>query len=461
VNDDMTERRQPWRSVRIRITAVATLVVAAALTLAAFGLVTAVHHQLIDKVKARDRANAMTVANKLAAGVPIPDALQSSASASGKVTVLDQRGQTLEGSPSALPPGVTPLFITKQAAGQSGGAQVQATVVGGNDTTPFDVRFQAVDTNGGTVTVLAASPLTDVEHSITTLKNTLEGGVPILVVLVALVAWFIVGRALQPVEAIRAEVEAITASTIHRRVPEPPSGDEVNRLARTMNAMLDRLETASTSQRQFVSDASHELRSPIAAIRTEIEVALRTTPEVDWPTVAGNVLAEEFRLEQLVTNLLLLAAADEQNEPHDPTDLDLRTIAREEAARTRAVPVMVVAGDDPVEIRATTAQMTTVVANLLDNAVRFAHNNVSITVARRDGTAQLIVDDDGPGIPVDDRQRVFERFTRLDGSRARTEGGSGLGLAVVKAIVERQHGHVRIEDSETGGARLVMELPMA
>jgi signal transduction histidine kinase len=454
----MPERRQPWKTVRVRITAIATLVVAIALTLAAVGLVNTVHHQLIDKVEAEGRARVLAVANKLAAGTPVPDALRGAPPANGPVVVLDPQGRPIGGTAAGLSTGALQLFDSTNPS-KSGGSQVSVESPDQGSVTPFDIRFQAVSTNGGLVTVVAASPLTDIEHSISTLKSTLAIGVPLLVVLVALVAWFIVGRALQPVEAITAEVEAITASTIHRRVPEPPTGDEINHLARTMNAMLDRLETASTNQRQFVSDASHELRSPIAAIRTQLEVARNDGPGADWPTVADNVLAEEARLEHLVGGLLLLAAANEQVDVANTVDLDLRTIARNEAARARAVPVACVTDDEPVVVRANAVQLTTVVANLLDNAARFAASEVTITATCSGTAARLIVEDDGPGIPVTDRERVFERFTRLDQSRTRADGGSGLGLAVVKTIVERHRGRVEATDSANGGARFVVDLP--
>ena len=146
----------------------------------------------------------------------------------------------------------------------------------------------------------------------------LRFGLPALVALVAAVAYVLVGRALRPVEAIRAEVDAITGSTLHRRVSEPPTDDEIGRLARTMNAMLDRLDTAATRQRQFVADASHELRSPVAAIRTGLEVARRKADRANWPAVADTALAEESKLEALLDDLLLLANHDENGAPHPP-----------------------------------------------------------------------------------------------------------------------------------------------
>jgi len=451
----MTERRQPLKTVRVRITAIATAIVAAALTLAAVGLVTAVHHQLIDKIEAEGRARALMVADRLAAGTPAPDALNGVAITNGPLVVVDQRGNVIAGAAPGIAGSVSLDATT--LGGEGGGTQVFVQNPGLQGETPFDIRYQAVDTSFGPVTVLAASPLTDVEHSISTLKSTLVVGVPLLVALVALVAWTIVGRALQPVEAIRAEVEAITASTIHRRVPEPPTDDEVNHLARTMNAMLDRLETASNTQRQFVSDASHELRSPIAAIRTQLEVA-RRSPSADWPAVADNVLAEEGRLEQLVANLLLLASADEHGPHDDLGTVDLLDIVRSEAARARAVPVSVVASDETFNVRATAAELTTLAANLLDNAARFAREAVVVSVTRSGDNVELVVDDDGPGVPLASRVRVFERFARGDEARTRAQGGAGLGLAVVKTIVERHGGRVEITDSPSGGARLVVAL---
>jgi signal transduction histidine kinase len=270
---------------------------------------------------------------------------------------------------------------------------------------------------------------------------------------------------------MRAEVEAISGGTLHRRVPDPGSGDEVSRLARTMNAMLDRLEGASTRQRQFVSDASHELRSPVTTMRAQLEVALANPDDADWPVVARRLLDEEGRLETLVSDLLLLARTDEEREMRGVVDVDVGELARDEAGRSRRLPVRVSieqphesdgSADGDLRVVGRPDQLTRVVANLLDNACRHAHAAVELWVARDNGYVRLRVDDDGPGIPVQDRDRVFERFTRLDPSRSHVgEGSAGLGLALVRAVVERHHGTVGVEDSPAGGSRLQVRLPAA
>jgi signal transduction histidine kinase len=310
--------------------------------------------------------------------------------------------------------------------------------------------------------------LAQVQRSVDALRGALAVGLPVLVVVVAASAWVLVGRALRPVEAIRAEVDEITGSTMHRRVPEPPTGDEIGRLARTMNAMLVRLDLTATRQRQFVSDASHELRSPVAAIRTVLEVARRKGDAADWPAVADTALAEESRLEALLDDLLLLALQDENGATTGAAagwePVDLAAIATAEARRPRPLPVEVTHhanGAGPLVVAGDADHLTRVVGNLLDNATRHAASTVRVGISPDAATVRLTVDDDGPGIPPDDRERVFERFTRLDGSRARHEGGTGLGLAVVRTIVTRHRGQIRAEASPLGGARLTLHLPAA
>jgi signal transduction histidine kinase len=283
-------------------------------------------------------------------------------------------------------------------------------------------------------------------------------GVPLLVGLVAALTWWLAGRALRPVEAIRAEAAAITASTIHRRVPEPATDDEVGRLARTMNSMLDRLEESSLQQRRFGSDASHELRSPVASIRTQLEVALRRT-DADWRAVAQKVLDEDQRLDEAVAELLELARAEE-GAATEPTDVDLDEVVLEETGRTYRVPIdthQVSAG----RVRGSGAQLSRAVRNLLDNACRHAHAHVEVALEAVDDEVVLVVDDDGPGVPAEQRVRVFDRFTRLDEGRARDAGGVGLGLPMVRAIVERHSGTVTVDDAPIGGARFVVRLPAA
>jgi signal transduction histidine kinase len=329
----------------------------------------------------------------------------------------------------------------------------------------YETLTRTVATPDGEVTVDAAVPVDQLAGTVDTLRQGLIVGLPALIAVVAALASVLVGRALRPVEAVRAEVDAITGSTMHRRVPVPPTGDEIGRLARTMNAMLGRLDASATRQRQFVADASHELRSPVAALRTSLEVARRNPDRADWPAVADAALAEEARLESLLDDLLLLAAHDENGAAAAADgSVDLGALAEAESARPRGVPVDVelLAGTDGAPVVVGDAdRLSRAVANLVENAARYASGAVELRVARLGDTVRLTVDDDGPGIPADDRERVFERFTRLDDGRARPEGGTGLGLAVVRSIVDQHHGRVRVEDGPLGGARLTVELPAA
>ena len=226
-----------------------------------------------------------------------------------------------------------------------------------------------------------------------------------------------------------------------------------------MNAMLDRLEESSTRQRRFVSDASHELRSPIAAIRAQVEVAKRRGPAADWPTVADRVLEEDGRLEEAVSELLELAKAEEAA-PLEAKDVDLEEIVLEETERERRVPIETsrVSGG---RVRGQATQLARVVRNLLDNACRHAASKVAVSLETRGDEVWLVVDDDGPGIAPADRAKVFDRFTRLDEGRARDAGGVGLGLSMVKAIVERHQGSTAIEDSPSAalGSSCASRLP--
>ena len=441
--------------MRVRITAVATLVVAAAITLAGVFLVQAIEHKLLGTVRTQGQAQLDAASAQLDGGVP-PDQLHTIAGAGPSfVQILDD-----EGRPIGLIGG-SPFPVAGYVEnGVLGDGDTQVVVpFGGGTGVPFDVRTSTVQTAAGQAfTVVVASPLDGVQRSINALKGSLLTALPFVVALVAIVAWFVVGRALQPVEAMRREVEAISADTMHRRVPEPRTSDEISRLAHTMNAMLDRLETSAAQQRQFVADASHELRSPIATIRAELEVALRSADRADWPRVAEGVLEEEGRLESLVADLLLLASVDEQDLPPDAAPIDVRALAINEAARSRRVAVTVVPGDAAF-VSGRSDQLRRVIGNVLDNAARLGHAAIHVSIAADDRAVRIAVDDDGPGIAPPDRQRVFERFTRLDQSRARDNGGAGLGLALAKGIVERHRGSIRIEDSPLGGARVVVELP--
>jgi signal transduction histidine kinase len=309
----------------------------------------------------------------------------------------------------------------------------------------------------GPIHAFALSPLEDVLRSTRTLQRVLAVGVPVLVALLTLAAWALIGRALRPVRIMTHGAAGIADATAPDRLAVPAARDELGELARTLNRMLDRLAEGAQRQREFVSDASHELRSPIAATRTLVEVALAHPDRADRAAVLRGVLAETTRLEVLVADLLALARLDERQAiPHEELDLD--DLVLEEAARSRALPVDT-RGVAAVKVRGDRKGLGHLVRNLLDNAARHAASRIEISTLLEDGAPVLLVDDDGPGIPDAERARVFERFTRLSSSRSRDDGGAGLGLALVQRVAEQHGGAVLAARSPLGGARFEVRFP--
>jgi signal transduction histidine kinase len=317
------------------------------------------------------------------------------------------------------------------------------------------------DTPQGRRTVVVARSIEAVGEATGTVAGLLAVGLPVLLAVVAVTTWIVVGRALAPVAAIRTEVDEISAAALHRRVPDPPADDEIGRLATTMNRMLERLERAQARQRRLVSDASHELRSPVAAIRQHAEVALAHPDRTTTTELATTVLAEDLRLQRLAEDLLLLTRADEHTLALRRRPVDLDDLVFDEARRLRGVSELRVdtAQVSAGRVEGDAAGLRRVLGNLGDNAARHADRRVAFSVAERDGVVLLEVDDDGPGVPEAERERVFERFVRLDDARARDDGGSGLGLAIVAELVAAHGGTVTLASSPIGGTRVEVSLP--
>lgn len=291
------------------------------------------------------------------------------------------------------------------------------------------------------------------------LEALLAGGVLLLAGAAAWITWRVVGRTLGPVEAIRAQLAEISATDLSRRVPQPPGHDEIAQLARTANATLDRLERAVGRQRQFASDASHELRTPIAGLRANLEDASMHPDDNDLRAVVESALHDTDRLESIVTDLLLLArigtGGTAAQEP-----IDLSALADAEVGRRTFTLKIVTEITRDVMVRGVRMQLVRLLGNLLDNAERYADSSITVEVARRDGRALLTITDDGPGIAPADRERVFERFTRLDTARSRGTGGTGLGLAIAREIAQAHGGTLHVED-RPAGARFTLRLPIA
>ena len=317
----------------------------------------------------------------------------------------------------------------------------------------------------GPVTVYVGSSLESVSEATRTLRNVLLVGVPLALLLLASALWWVLGRALRRIDRIREEVDGIDEDRLGHRVPESEVADEVGRLAATMNRMLERLETAQTRQRAFVADASHDLQSPLAAQRAQLEVALAHPDRADSVTLGRELLASTAQMEHLVRDLLVLAAAEDGATGPHAVPLDLEDVALEEAARARTGASVSVdtSGVSAAPTLADRDDVQRIVRNLLDNALAHARTAVQVRAAADPGGARLDVADDGPGIAEADRGRIFDRFQRGDPARSRHTSGSGLGLAIARTLAERNGGTLVLAEGDAGlpGARFVLRLPAA
>ena len=348
-----------------------------------------------------------------------------------------------------------------------GTARAEVQVLVDDDVAGFEDReyaiamMDATSRDGRRYAVLVAVA-TDVGASALgpTVEFAIVGGV-ILVALLATVTTIAVGQALRPVERMRTQIDGVS---VWRPIPvlEVPTGrDELTRLAETLNGLLDRLRRTDASRRAFVADAGHELRSPLATIRVLVDrLAEERTPD-ERRVVANRAAAEVDRLAVLVDDLLTLASADEREMTLQTVEVDLDDVVLEEtgALRARGMPIAVQV--EPVRLLGDPRRLGRVVRNLLENAERHCVESVRVTVTRERGEALLVVDNDGPPVPQEDRLRIFGRFVRLDDSRTRDTGGTGLGLAIVAEIVRAHGGRVTAEESPDGWCRFAVRLPAA
>ncbi|MGW4432065.1 ATP-binding protein [Streptomyces tendae] len=464
-------------SVRSRATLAATLVVAVALVAAGTAVLLSLRSNLLGEAGTQAERSAREVATELAVGTPYADL--SLDVDDRPVQVVDDDGVLVAASEDLERIGGTGIDAVKpQPAASPGGEDDDAdddddsgeslepgeiggriTVSDGSATVDGDredYRFAAVPVktdDRGTLTVYAGAPLSAEHGAVNTALTVMLIGFPLLLAVVAWVTWLVTRRALRPVEGIRREMAAITASEdLARRVPVPGTHDEVARLATTTNETLAALESSVERQRGFVADASHELRSPIASLRTQLEVAAAHPELLDL----DGAVADTVRLQRLAADLLLLARLDAGERPAEAR-VDLAALAREAAEGRTGVRVR--GAEGPVSVAGSRGQLGRVLANLLDNAQRHARSSVEVTV-RRDGDAVVAaVADDGDGVPAADRERIFERFVRLDAARSRDDGGAGLGLAIARDVAVRHGGTLTVHDAPAGGALFELRLP--
>jgi signal transduction histidine kinase len=318
----------------------------------------------------------------------------------------------------------------------------------------------------GTYYVLVATPMRQSDEMQATLQRQLLAVTPAVLAGAALLFYLLARRALRPVDLLRREVDAMSADDLTKRVSAPATIDEVGRLGRTMNGLLDRIQRFSDRQGRFVSDASHELRTPLATSRTRLEVGLLRTGETDWPSTARLLLKENERMSRLVEDLLLLARTGASTpDPFRTVDLDEIVLEAAATARLGSSVKITVSEVSAGRVFGNPDQLRRIATNLLDNAVRYAETEVRLTlgtVTTVNGEETVLrVIDDGPGIAEADRQRVFERFSRLDTDRSRGSGGSGLGLSIVAELVGTHNGSVSADGFESRGTAITVRFPTA
>ncbi|MEV4581993.1 ATP-binding protein [Nonomuraea jabiensis] len=449
-------RRLFPRSIRARLTTVATLIAAVVFIATATITLATVPDNLRGVVQARVELAVRRVAAEARAG-NLPRVLETPSRVHVlQVVAADDR--LLASSPGPA----QSMRLADLRPGWPHTVRFAERTVSRNPDEPethYLVMALTTQTPEGPVTVYGASSLTDVDRALKWIYVLVFIGTPLVLVSVAGITWISVGSALRPVERIRAEMAEITGQDLSRRVPVPDTGDEITDLATTTNDTLDRLERSAETQRRFVADASHELRSPISALRAQLEVASAYPDETDWRATGEQALAAADRLTGIIDELLMLARLD-AGAVSERRVVDLVRVAEDQIRRRTGgrVPILPdLCASAPVY--GSPMQLDRLLTNLLDNATRHAATRIDLEVAVEGDKVIVTVTDDGDGIPPQDRERVFERFTRLAPARAKDKGGSGLGLALCRDIATAHGGTVTVAD-HFPGARFVVTLPL-
>jgi signal transduction histidine kinase len=441
-------------SVRTSTVVVATAAMAVGLLVGALVLQSQLHNSLFSSIENQAKTSALSTAELIETG-RYPAPLESSSSLPVWIQVVNTDGNPVTATSNAI--SLKKAFATLPPDERLTVRRLQGLTI---DTgKPLAVASVMTKVGSRNLWVLAAVPLDVADAADETTERVLLLTFPALLVLASALMAVMVRRALRPVEAIRARVATISTQDLTNRVPVPPGNDEISALASTMNEMLNRLQSAVEQQRRFVGDASHELRSPLASLRSQLEVSTLDNTDPEWQRSVEGMLVDHDRIDRLVQDLLLLARFD-TNKPVALEPTDLGYIVRRELRQRNTPEGISVTVDAPnTLVLGNDDSLTRILRNLIDNAERHATTNVHVLV--RSTPAELVeltVSNDGPTIPSTEHQRIFQRFTRLDNARNSDTGGSGLGLAIVSDLVASQHGTIACVP-DPSGATFVARFP--
>jgi len=441
-------------SLRFRLTALATLVVAAVLAIAAFAVLTVQRRQLTANLDASLAQRTDIIAGDFAFDMRAQIITATGEDRAVQLVVSDGRVLAASSNLTDEPPLTNPLT--------GNGDEVIRT----RDDLPFDddsyrVLSRRIQTSVGPAVLHVAENSDDLDEAIRNLAIALAATIPAVAAVLAALIWWLTGRALKPVDRMRAQVESISAANSGQRIGIADRDDEISRLGETMNRMLDRLADANDRQRRFVADAAHELRTPLTRIRTNLDIDLAQPDNADPADTVKAVRQEAIELQQLIDDLLHLARSDAGQTPHHREPVDLDDIVMQEIRDLRSTdPAASIDATNlsAAHLDANPEHLRRAIRNVLGNAVRYARTTITVTLAEQAELVELSVADDGPGIPDEHQERIFERFTRVQDARSRDDGGTGLGLAITRDIVEDHLGTITY-DPDHRGARFVIRIP--
>ena len=456
----MADRRpRPWSSLRVRITVISVVVIGIVLALVGFVTSRWVESTLVSTLDSELRDSAREIAalvegseNGFGLGDDPrrrgrPDPAFEDLLAVGRtrsLQVIARDGHVIEASQGLSR---RRALVTRPT---------RPITVDPDEQSKPNLRVHAVDLPDGNLLIVTES-LRQVDEAASNLASVaLPAGVAVTGILAAMI-WLVTGRALGPVDALRREVDSISAADALARVSVPRSA-ELGRLATTMNGMLDRVQRSTEAQRRFVADASHELRSPLAGIRNQLEVNQQHPGVADYAATESEMLVEAERMTVLIDDLLTLARGDRDQLDQSREAVDVDDIIFEQTRSYRSVPNLAIDTEQVsgAQVFANPSDVRRVVRNLLDNAMRHATTKVTVVARERGSLVELVVADDGPGVPGEHAESIFERFTRLDDARARDAGGSGLGLAITRELLARNGATIKLETQAPEGARFLV-----